>query len=573
MADNNLQVRVGADVSGLNRGLKTAEKSVNKFGVEATRASKGMDKLGAGTRGAVPAMTSFSQVIQDAPFGIRGVANNITQLTAQMGHLSKNAGGTKNALKAMLGTLAGPAGILLIVSAVTSLMVSFDGSLSDLIGTTTNLKKAFKAASEEIGKQIGKLTQLKDAYINTNTSTEDRIRILDKLKKDYPSYFSALSTEETSVNDITKAYNLQKKALIGLGITKALEAQKAPFYAQLAEQAIKQAKLDARTFTDAVGVAFGTGAGLSAQKQTEISAELQRAQIQRQIDLAKAEINVGLKEITDTVDAVVADYDLGLGDILGLTDDKGKSVKDLRDKVTALEAPLVDSVKILGKKGKAAWDEIMKFYGEGGVKLSFVPTPDELTEDEKRISAHLLYLKLESEKAAIALDQFNNEASQILHGGITDTFSQLGTLIGDTFANGTNVLAGAGAAMLGVFADILMKYGALVVSFGIAKEGLSKSLKNPFGGGAGAIVAGTLLIAAGAAIKAFSGKMASGSAGGSSTVGGSGSAPSVTSNAVSSTTSSNLQNVIFEIQGTKLVGVFNNTIARNNSLGGNLVIG
>jgi len=35
---------------------------------------------------AVPALNEFSRVIQDAPYGIQGVANNITQLTTQFGY-------------------------------------------------------------------------------------------------------------------------------------------------------------------------------------------------------------------------------------------------------------------------------------------------------------------------------------------------------------------------------------------------------------------------------------------------------------------------------------------------------
>ena len=99
------------------------------FGKEVNKGSGSLNKLGKSTANAVPSVQEFSRVIQDAPFGIQGVANNITQLTAQFGNLSKNAGGTKAALKAMLGTLSGPAGILLAVSAVTSLLVSFGDKL------------------------------------------------------------------------------------------------------------------------------------------------------------------------------------------------------------------------------------------------------------------------------------------------------------------------------------------------------------------------------------------------------------------------------------------------------------
>jgi len=103
-------------------------------------------------RGTIPAMTSFSQVIQDAPFGIRGVANNITQLTMQMGTLQTNAGGMTGALKSMAGALAGPAGILLIVSIVTSVMVTYGKEILKLIPGTQSLADKQKTLTESLEK-------------------------------------------------------------------------------------------------------------------------------------------------------------------------------------------------------------------------------------------------------------------------------------------------------------------------------------------------------------------------------------------------------------------------------------
>ena len=124
--DGDLRVSITANVDDLKKGLVQADKGIKTFGKSTEALGKKQKAMtGQLTRGTVPALTSFSQVVQDAPFGIRGVANNIQQLTMQMGHLSTNAGGVKNALKSMVGALAGPAGILLAVSLVTTLMISF----------------------------------------------------------------------------------------------------------------------------------------------------------------------------------------------------------------------------------------------------------------------------------------------------------------------------------------------------------------------------------------------------------------------------------------------------------------
>src|SRR5699024_1804650 len=125
---------------------------------------------------AVPAMQSFSQVIQDAPYGIQGVANNIQQLTAQFGYLSAQSGGTKAALKGMLARLTGPAGIVLAVSALTTAFVAF---VDDLFNSKTAAKEAaynYKEVKDELDRFISSLSELEKLdltnEVNVNIETQ-----------------------------------------------------------------------------------------------------------------------------------------------------------------------------------------------------------------------------------------------------------------------------------------------------------------------------------------------------------------------------------------------------------------
>jgi len=170
--------------------------------------------------------------------------------------------------------------------------------------------------------------------------------------------------------------------------------------------------------------------------------------------------------------------------------------------------------------------------------------------------------------------QFSDGVSNILQNGVLSTFEQLGNNIGMALANGGNVIQAFMGTILSAMGSTLQKYGSLVVAAGIASEAFSKSMKNPFGGGIGAIIAGTALIAIGGAVKSFSGGLGKGSSSGGSSSRGSGasdfSGSSSGGNFGASSGSSGLQNVVFEIQGTKLVGVLSNTLSRNRSLGGSL---
>ena len=54
---------------------------------------------------------NLSRVVSDAPYGIRGMANNITQLVSQLGTASTKAGGFGKALRLIGSQLLGPLGV------------------------------------------------------------------------------------------------------------------------------------------------------------------------------------------------------------------------------------------------------------------------------------------------------------------------------------------------------------------------------------------------------------------------------------------------------------------------------
>ncbi len=65
-------------------------------------------------------MSNLGRVVQDAPFGFIAIANNLDPLLQSFQQLQKTSGGTTGALKSLLGSLTGPGGIALALSAVTS---------------------------------------------------------------------------------------------------------------------------------------------------------------------------------------------------------------------------------------------------------------------------------------------------------------------------------------------------------------------------------------------------------------------------------------------------------------------
>jgi len=174
---------------------------------------------------------------------------------------------------------------------------------------------------------------------------------------------------------------------------------------------------------------------------------------------------------------------------------------------------------------------------------------------------------------------FDRDTKTLITGSITNTFSQLGEAIGTALATGGDVFSAIGQTILVGIGNFLKDLGKLLIQYGVAAVAYStasKALTNPLTAapaGLALIAAGVVLTAVGSAI----GTMARGGASssyGSSNVSGSGSeySPGVQSRSYG-TSRSGGGNVIFEIAGTKLIGVIKNTLDRNRSFGGNLTFG
>lgn len=234
-----LSVKIGADIQDLIKKLNLTEKEFKELALQAAKSgktidqvlkesgkggknlkqgveqgAKGMDNLGKSTANAVPTLTSFSQVIQDAPYGIRGVANNITQLTSQFGYLSKSTGGSVNALKALGSSMLGPAGILFAVSAITSLLVSYGDELLSAAGSTNKLAKA---TAEFLGSAQAEIITLRTLVgIANNKSQSDRVRAeaVEEINKKYGDYLGNLTLEEIGTDAVNASVNRLTRSLI-----------------------------------------------------------------------------------------------------------------------------------------------------------------------------------------------------------------------------------------------------------------------------------------------------------------------------------------------------------------------
>lgn len=120
----------------------------------------------------------------------------------------------------------GPVGLL--VAAVTLLTLGIAEYLmqgKDLVTLQERLNDANASAAEEAGRILQPLRTLIAEYENENTTMARKQAILGELMKSQPDYFSNLSTETTTVGDLTAAYERLSGAIKETARTRAIQSQ------------------------------------------------------------------------------------------------------------------------------------------------------------------------------------------------------------------------------------------------------------------------------------------------------------------------------------------------------------
>jgi len=189
-------------------------------------AVKQTKQLRSASGGATASVMEMGRVISDAPYGIRGMANNLTQLVSQMGFTIKSAGSLKLALKEMWAAMMGPLGIVLAITTVISALDFFAGG-------TKKAKQESNALSKTFGENSTKLMVLKSALDDSNISLEDKNELVKKANEEFEDLNIKIDENGRLTDESAKAIdrlslsfikNAKAKAIAGL-IQEEMAAQ------------------------------------------------------------------------------------------------------------------------------------------------------------------------------------------------------------------------------------------------------------------------------------------------------------------------------------------------------------
>jgi len=353
MAEEGLKISIGADVQSAVTSLNTLNASLNKTTQTAANVGgAGMKSLTNETGKANIALVNFGRVVQDAPFGLIGIANNIDPLLSSFQALKRETGSSGAAFKALAASLSGPAGIAIAISAVTTALIALGPKLGSFINGVGETEKALQeiagSTAESFKKAQLEFERLSNVITSGNSTYDQQKTALNEVNQS----LSAYGLQIKNVSDFQK-----NAAQIGVLYTQikqeeakglALAAKSAEEYAK---QVVNQSIALQASARLAAGQALGPLTGLWIQltqsvgkynAQTKVTSAIQNQNVYNN---ALAASNANLQNLLSQLDKI---------DGVTTTNKPNKAIK----KTTKSTFDLTDALKNYNEELKGInWDE------------------------------------------------------------------------------------------------------------------------------------------------------------------------------------------------------------------------
>lgn len=222
-------------IDGLTKGFVKAETAFKKMQTTLKSTNDALNKTGVSSGLANTAVLEFGRTVSDAPYGIQGMGNNITQLVTIMGQLSQQSKETGLSIgKSLKNALVGPLGIVIAIQLAVAAFEIYRKSQQGVVKETNKVIDAQVRAGFE-------LKLAKEALQDETTALSEKQEIIAALNKKYPEWNLQLSesgeiSEENAAKIDSEIMALERlaKAKAYQGILEDLYAKKAQKSAEFA---------------------------------------------------------------------------------------------------------------------------------------------------------------------------------------------------------------------------------------------------------------------------------------------------------------------------------------------------
>lgn len=526
-----LSVQIGADLSELSKKMAQAPKIVSQgiaqidkstislrknfdslnrmpftFGAnfkrQTDRIIPELNKLDNAVKKSRSNLQAWVYIIQDAPFGLMGIQNNLTQLIPGVGAASLAFSALISALTfSQVGMTYWNRGAKDTTEATKTLKDEVDAYIETLSGVeSANLK-----AAQSYDKDVSALERLYKASQDTTLSLSERKKAVDLLQAEYPSYFKNISDEtilnggaKSSYDKLTASIIAKAKAQayadeIAEGSKELRNSEKLVTSLDEEIKALRKKEAAVKAAEASAGANIGQGSVFYARQLEEIQTQITEKEAKYYDIKAKGiPIAGNIMLLEKEISKLIGEQGV---EVLGLDSKLG----DVEDKYNRINTSALDINKTLKEENaerekglKLITGYLNKLSGADGTNAKNLSATISLPSLDSPDSVNIPIvseLDLAIMRIGEQADTLKNDIAPLL----TDAFYSLGEAInsGDFSNFGEGILR----AMSGFIADLgqmFIKEGLMQIAAGIAKN-----VAFP-GSGINNIASGKLLIAAGA---------------------------------------------------------------------------
>lgn len=548
MPENILSVKILATAPGV-------EKTFAGVAAATTKTQAALQKLPQAANQSTQALTNLGRVVQDAPFGFLGIANNLNPLLESFQRLKATTGTTGGALKALGSSLLGAGGLGFALSIVSSALIVFGDRLFGSSKKAKEAEDAIESLASKLAGQAATLTTLVGIIQNVNSSYQDKTDALKAINQEYDIYLKSLGIEEVTANNVAVAYERIVDAMLRQAVVKGIQDEIAKSVEETAKKIVQlQIAQEKQRLADEERNK-GTKAAAARERERAQAIEFTRGAIESYSKGARdgviAQQRFNNEQQTAIANAINYDERIqalkdsmlsGLSPLLNLTTKFGdlnikliehkNKIKKLPDEYDELElsfrrtfAALKAAAegfagtafenfgKIIEKDQKirikirldfsngagAAFDDFTKQIPVISTQLQ--KEVDRLTKNNPILLEADANLKLRIAKDKAIAENIKN-FNDAVQGSIVGAAEGLAESFGDIVSGNQNI----GKAIIGTIASLISQIGKALVAYGVVKKGIDQILKNPLIPGGFAIGLGLAAIAAASLLKSVAGR-------------------------------------------------------------------